>query len=225
MSRFMAGWIAASVVVLATTAVQAQTLYPDDSMIIRRGPYGALPVGPVRGGYLDDEAYEDAVPSLEVVKMVRSLGFKPLGPAVRRRGVYTVSAVNRQGEEGRVVVDAYTGRIVRFVSTAVGNAEPGGPPAAASTQPPKADVPTSRPPVPRVASRTPPSQAPTSAPPQPTQAPATTAAAMPETRGVGAEQSAVAQAKPAVATSGPAAAKPSVQLQPTQEMPPVQGLD
>ncbi|WP_315835475.1 hypothetical protein [Bradyrhizobium prioriisuperbiae] len=243
----MAGWVAASVVVLAATAVQAQTIqvqtwgYPDDAVIMRRGPYGALPPGPVRGGYLDDEAYDDAVPSREVVKMVRSLGFKPLGPAVRQRRVYTVSAVSREGQEGRVVVDAYTGRMMRFAPTTAGGAEPGGAPVAASPQPPKeapkeppkADARVSPPlPAPRVASRTPPNQSPTPpAPVQPAEAPAVTATTTPEARTAGAAPPAqpktaeakVLDAKPADTRS--VQAKPSVQLLPTQEMPPVQGLD
>lgn len=248
MSRLMAGWIAASVVVLATTAVQAQTwAYPDDPVVIRRGPYGALPPGPVRGGYIDDEAYDDAVPAREVVKMVRSLGFKPQGPAVRRRGVYTVSAVNRQGEEGRVVVDALTGRMMRFVpATTASNAEPNGAPVVTAPQQPKdsakdsakADARASRPPAPQVATRTPPNQSPTPpAPVQPAEAPVATATtttpaaptaaaappAQPKTVEAKALDAKTADAKPADTRS--VQAKPSVQLLPTQAMPPVQGLE
>lgn len=51
----------------------------------------------------------------EVVAVVRERGYEPIG-AIRRRGwVYSVSALGPNGEDGRVVVDARTGRIMRFL--------------------------------------------------------------------------------------------------------------
>jgi len=61
------------------------------------------------------EALDDAMPSYEVAAMLRSTGFLPLSGPVRRGGFYVVSAVHPRGEEGRVVIDAFTGRVVRFI--------------------------------------------------------------------------------------------------------------
>lgn len=68
MSRFIWGWIATSVVVLSATAVQAQIYYPDGPVIIRRGPYAAVPSGPVGGGYDDESPYDESIPPREVMR-------------------------------------------------------------------------------------------------------------------------------------------------------------
>ncbi len=57
----------------------------------------------------------EVLPPREVFAVVRERGFEPTG-AIRRRGwVYSVSALGPNGEDGRVVVDARTGRVMRFV--------------------------------------------------------------------------------------------------------------
>lgn len=58
---------------------------------------------------------DDAMPSYEVAAILRSIGYLPLSGAIRRGGFYVVSAVHPSGDEGRVVIDAYTGRIARFI--------------------------------------------------------------------------------------------------------------
>jgi hypothetical protein len=58
---------------------------------------------------------DDAMPPFEVAAILRSSGFLPLSGPTRRGGFYVVSAVHPGGEEGRVVIDAYTGRIARFI--------------------------------------------------------------------------------------------------------------
>jgi hypothetical protein len=55
------------------------------------------------------------LPPREVFAVVRERGFEPMGPARRRGWVYSVSVLDPNGEEGRVVVDARTGRVMRFV--------------------------------------------------------------------------------------------------------------
>ncbi|WP_458759878.1 hypothetical protein ACSVBT_03460 [Afipia sp. TerB] len=55
------------------------------------------------------------LPPREVFAVVRERGFEPMGPARRRGWVYSVSAIDPNGENGRVVVDARTGRVMRFV--------------------------------------------------------------------------------------------------------------
>lgn len=62
-----------------------------------------------------DAALDEAMPPYEVAAILRSTGFLPLGGPVRRGGFYVVAAVHPRGEEGRVVMDAFTGRVVRFV--------------------------------------------------------------------------------------------------------------
>jgi len=235
MKLFISGWITTSVtacvVVFGAAAVQAQTLvadeirtpYPPDGMVVPgRGPY-APPPGAVRG------SYDAAMPPFEVVRIVRATGYEPLSAPVRRNWVYTISAIDPDGYDGRVVLDARTGRIMRFIPADISDEQvvgaygppglpppPGPPPiermnARTSLRPPA--------PVPHVASRTP--QAPkaesrtvgSAAPPQQQSA---STQAHPE--------DAKAELKPA-APVRPVEAKPSVQLQPTQDMPPVQGLN
>jgi hypothetical protein len=55
------------------------------------------------------------MPSYEVARVLRQNGFMPLGGPSRRGDFYSVSAIHPNGDDGRVVIDAYTGRVVRFV--------------------------------------------------------------------------------------------------------------
>ena len=138
--------------------------------------------------------------------------------------------IDRGGDDGRLVIDARDGRIIRFVPAGRiaddfddGLATYGPPPAAAARgepRPPRAK--------PKVASRTP--------VPVPKPAPRVEAArplaAQPAP--VPAQQSAaVVPAKPAepqttgqaAVAAAPVKAKPAPQILPTQEMPKVQGLE
>jgi hypothetical protein len=58
---------------------------------------------------------EEPLPPHEAVTIVRSTGLEPRGRPVRRGPVYAVRAVDSAGEEVRVIVDAYLGRIVKVV--------------------------------------------------------------------------------------------------------------
>jgi len=58
---------------------------------------------------------EVALPPHEVVTIVSSTGLEPLGRPVRQGPVYALRAVDPAGEEVRVVVDAYMGRIVKVI--------------------------------------------------------------------------------------------------------------
>ena len=228
--RVIWGWFAASAAVLAASAVQAQTTrtadeirtYPPDAAVIERdGPYAAVP---------PPGAYEEVIPPFQAMRIARETGFEPMGRPVRQRFVYTIAAVSPEGFEGRVVLDAHTGRIMRFVPTRAEDpyGPPGGPPpfermnARTSLRPPAS--------VPHVASRTP--------APKPDAASTArsgdTSAQQPSAQQSSPQQQAAAAppksspevvtAKPAAAAPAPAA-KPSVPLQPTEAMPPVQGLD
>jgi hypothetical protein len=55
------------------------------------------------------------LPPHEVVTIVSSTGLEPVGRPVRQGPVYALRAVDSAGEEVRVVVDAYMGRIVKVI--------------------------------------------------------------------------------------------------------------
>lgn len=77
----------------------------------RPGPYAAIPsvrrTRPV-----------DARPMLsptQVVTILRTRGYSPLGPITQRGWVYTVAALDGNGDDGRLIVDARTGSVMRFI--------------------------------------------------------------------------------------------------------------
>jgi len=228
---------------LAATAANAQVLAPNGvtgshytAVSDVGGPYAAMPEeapvvpAPGYGPIL--------LPPQEVYTVVRENGFSPLGVPQQRGLVYTISVIDRGGEDGRLVIDARTGRIIRFMPAyRMGNnpnddvtygpvgSRPGPlPPVSHVRGPP-------RPPlsIPRVASRTPsvpkasPSQA---AEPAPLAARPAAEAIRPAAEPP--QQSAVTQSKPvdAQAAIPPVVeAKPVPQIKPTQAMPKAQGLD
>lgn len=127
--KFTVGCLTAFGLVLATAA-QAQVLPPmrgNTGMVSdfeEPGPYAAMPPprvyapGPSYGaGPRYGEGY---VPSVllphEIYAIVREAGFSPLGAPQQRGLVYTMAAIDRRGEDGRMVIDARTGRILRFMS-------------------------------------------------------------------------------------------------------------
>ena len=191
------------------------------------------------------------LPPTEVYTVVRESGFSPLGIPQQRGFVYTISVIDRGGDDGRLIIDARTGRIIRFIPAhrmgenfnddLTMNYGPPGPlpptHVRGAPRPPK--------PLPHVASRT-----------VPVPKPSPLAAAKPATRRTGGQtaaarpaavepaakpaaaaepvqQSAAAQPKsaeaqtppPAAVTTGAVQAKPAPQIAPTQDMPKVQGLE
>ena len=56
-----------------------------------------------------------AVSQLDVARMLRATGYSLLGGINRRGWVYTVSVINPRGDDGRAIVDARTGAIIRFI--------------------------------------------------------------------------------------------------------------
>ena len=55
------------------------------------------------------------LPSTEVYSVLRDNGFSPLGIPRLRGVVYTIAVIDRGGEDGRLVIDARNGRIIRFL--------------------------------------------------------------------------------------------------------------
>ena len=238
--KLCSGWVMSAGLVLAATSANAQIVVPDEgarplysAVSDVGGPYAAMP--PQAPGYYGPHL----LPAPEVYTVLRDNGFSPLGAPQQRGLFYSIAVLDRGGGQGRLVIDARDGRIVRYargypnadVAVAYGPAD--APPVSAVRGPP-------RPPasVPHVASRTPAVPLP-KAMPQRADEPATAAktpdkapdkaASEPAKPSEPAPQS-VAQAKPAAATppaTPPAVieAKPAPQIQPTKEMPKVQGLE
>jgi hypothetical protein len=173
------------------------------------------------------------LPPQEVYTVLRHNGLSPLGIPVRRGYVYTISVVDRRGDDGRLVIDARDGRIVRFLpANRMGDNFDS---ASTSIYGPPGTVPHPQRAVPKVASRTAvpiPKPAPRASEAQPLAAqpatePTQQSAAAPakpaEPRTVGQTAAAPAAATPAAAA--PIEAKPAPQILPTQEMPQAQGLE
>jgi hypothetical protein len=245
------GWVMSAGLVFAATAANAQMSAPYDA---GRSPYAAVSDvdGPYVGGPYTGRPYAVAPPEMpgpryggpmllppeEVYTVVREAGFSPLGIPRQRGFVYTIAVVDRGGNDGRLVIDARNGRILRFTPAyrmgdnfSEDRMPSNGP---AGPLPPGSAVRGALPPPPtsRVASHTPPAVPMPKASPLHTGAapqPAAPLAAAPSP--APAQQSAAIQTKPAEApapVAGPTivAAKPAAPaIQPTQEMPKAQGLD
>ena len=69
------------------------------------------------GGYGPGPGYAPAalVPPHEVYNIIRQAGFSPLGIPQQRGFVYTIAVIDRGGEDGSLVIDARSGRILRFM--------------------------------------------------------------------------------------------------------------
>jgi hypothetical protein len=219
--KLLMGWAVLAGLVFMIGPANAQALAPHEfgrppatRVSDVGGPYAAMPPEAPPPGY-----GPRLLRPLEVTTIVRESGFSPLGIPQQRGLVYTISVIDRGGDDGRLVIDARSGRIIRFLpayrmgdnfnedlNLAYGPVGPLPPPTNSSTR--RAPLPPL--PIPHVARRSatpPPGAAKPAAPP--------------------AQQSATA--KPAEALAAPSStvgvAKPPVQIMPTQEMPRAQGLD
>jgi hypothetical protein len=243
--KLISEWVMTAGLVVAATAANAQVSAPygagrSHATVVSDvgGPYAAMgreAPGPGYGPML--------LPPTEVYTILRESGFSPLGIPQQRGYVYTIAVIDRGGDDGRLVIDARTGRIIRFMPASrmgdnlnedltitygpvgTGPLPPashvGGPP-----RPPLA--------VPRVASRTPAVPMPKASPShsgepaplaaKPAAEPAQRSAAAPPAKPADAQAAAPAAA-PAPAAVEAKPAPPQVQLQPTQAMPQAQGLD
>ena len=201
-------------------------------------PYAAIrPQAPpyaARPPELPGPGYGPALlPPAELYAILRETGFRPLG-VVRQRGMFYVIAVtDRYGEEGRVVIDARTGQIVRFVPAfyRMGDAYGAAPvpfAIAGRQQTFSAWSDPPRPPgsIPTLASRATVVPLPKPAPPRSAEDKQLT-----EKPAQPSQQSAAVQAKPADAPGAQVTPPvtepkpPAPQIQPTQPMPLMQGLE
>jgi hypothetical protein len=227
--KLFTGWVMSAGLIFTAAAANAQVLVPYEisgpsyaAVSDIEGPYAAMPPEappPPHGPTL--------LPPREVYTVVRGSGFSPRGKPQQRGPVYTIAVSGPGGGEGRLVIDARTGRILRFVPTyQMGAYGPVGPLSPFShftggPRPPR--------PIPGVASRTPSVPTPKPAPPRadevkpladkPAPEPAPQSAAVPP-------KPADAQAATQAAAAPAVEAKPAApQILPTQEMPKVQGLE
>jgi hypothetical protein len=237
--KFFTGSLAAGLVLLAGGAqAQGPGRYMAASDV--EAPYVAPRVViPPAYGVGPREGYGPSLlPSTEVYSVLRDNGFSPLGIPRLRGFVYTIAVLDRDGSDGRLVIDARNGRILRFVpgyriggdhyyeeqSALRGplSGPVGAPPQA--VQAPQAQAPDQAAPRPsrpaHVASRTVPmpKASPLAAKPAPAPAPVQQAAAP-------APKSVEVQAAPQPVPTGEVSAKPAPSIAPTEDMPKAQGLE
>ena len=132
--KLFTGSLAAGLVLLAGGA-QAQAPGPHErSPYVAASDFDAAVAPPVVPGpryvpgpdYAPRPQYGYApgpglLPSTEVYSVLRDNGFSPLGIPRLRGFVYTISAIDRGGEDGRLVIDARNGRIIRFMPYRTGD--------------------------------------------------------------------------------------------------------
>jgi hypothetical protein len=269
--KLFTGWVLAAGLALTATAASAQVAGPNRVSDFtgpyvdgpyRGGPYYAPPpaefapppparygYGPGYGAYGPGYAPAALVPPHEVYNIIREAGFSPLGIPRQRGFIYTIAVIDRGGGDGRLVIDARSGRILRFVP-AWQNGSPYEGGAWNSSYGPPGPLPPGyvrsdlKPPAPapRVASRSVPVPKPNPLAAKPTAEPAKPAAAeaakpapepvasrpasAPPTQQAVATQVKPAEAAPATTgTAGQIQAKPAPAILPTQEMPKAQGLE
>jgi hypothetical protein len=278
--KLFTGWAVSAGLVLAASAANAQMLAPNDVGKARyqaasdvEGPYTTMPP-PAPYADVPPQApatrYGPALlPPLEVYTIVRENGFSPLGIPHQRGYVYVIAVLDRSGEDGRLIIDARDGRIIRFTpafrtggyydedypphygSPGRGPYGPSGygpsgpaPYGAAGPTPYSAAGPGPYDALARGAGALPPPTNVRGAPRPPASIPRVASRTVPVPAAKPAElavkpapqpmqQSAAVQAKPAEAPAAPppaaaptvSQAKPGPTIQPTQEMPKVQGLE
>jgi hypothetical protein len=240
MNLFTGLVMSAGLVLVATTA-NAQDSGPRSTAVSDIGePYAVVPSeGPVPG-YGPAPAYGPALlPPTEVYTVLRENGFSPLGMPRRQGLVYTIAVIDRRGDDGRLVIDARTGQILRFLPAfrlfgrryedAPRTYAPAGP------LPPMTNLRDApRPPaeVPRLASRMPTVPLPKPSPQRPGEVkPLDVKPVVDKAAAQATQQSAAMQVKPPDTPAMPQAAPPveakpvAPQIAPTQEMPKAQGLE
>ena len=231
--KFFTGSLAAGLVLLAGGA-QAQAPGPYENGRPRYSaasdfgaPYAVAPQPVPAPSYVPGRRYGDGpslLPSTEVYSVLRDNGFSPLGIPRLRGFVYTIAAIDRGGADGRLVIDARNGRIIRFLPAyRMGGdnyyEEQSALRGPFGAQPPEHVQAAPQPsrPVPPVAS---------GAVPMPKANPL---ASKPATAPI--KQAAAPAPKPAEVlvaapvTTGSAAARPAPQIAPTEDMPTMQGLE
>lgn len=257
--KLITGWAVSAGLVVAASAANAQMLAPTDigrahyqaaSDVQGPGPYSGMPPEAPATRY-----GPALLPPLEVYTVLRENGFSPLGIPHQRGYVYVIAVLDRAGEDGKLIIDARNGQILRFMPAfrmggygedypppygvpGPGRYGPDGPgpygagvpgmgPGAGLPPPTTTIKGPPRPPgsIPRVASRTVPVPAPKPADLAAKPAQESTQQPMQQSAAVQPKPADVPAAPPPAAAPTVGQAKPAQPIQPTQEMPKVQGLE
>ena len=237
----------------------SQRPYADVPPYVALPPEGPRPLPPrIYGPRYGERSYDDrsydgpgyapaVLPPTAVYGILRERGYSPLGIPQQRGFVYTISVISPDGDDGRLVIDARSGRILRFLPAyrlgdrmnqeiTVSYGPAGAPPIVAPNGLPRPPIANSK-----LASRSPsvplPKPMPARAVATPAQPVMPKAAAVPPSKPADAQAS--IQQQPAAEAPVPAtppavieaqpAATPTTTPAPTatppaQDMPPVQGL-
>ncbi|HEX7921379.1 MAG TPA: hypothetical protein VF583_10530, partial [Bradyrhizobium sp.] len=116
--KLFTGSVAAAALALSAASAQAQLMTSariGSPALVRvsdmGGPYAAMPEvpPPPRFGRVPS-----LLPPVEVYTVLRENGYLPLGAPQQRGFVYTISVIDQGGDDGRLVIDARDGHIVRF---------------------------------------------------------------------------------------------------------------
>jgi hypothetical protein len=211
--KFSTGWAALATLLFAVPAANAQDApngvrAPYAAVSDFDGPYAAMPPEAAAPRY---DYGPSLLPATEVYTVLRENGFSPLGIPRLRGNVYTIAVIDRRGDDGRLVIDARDGRILRFLpARGIGPAFDGDArgsygPQGALPPPTTVSRAVPRPPasIPHVASRTVPVPKPSPLAAKPVPAPANTAAPAPVQ-----QAAAPAAAQPAAVAPPVAAAQP-----------------
>jgi len=118
--KVFTGSAVAAALLFAVTAANAQMAAPNGVRAVSDfgGPYAAMPPDVPAPPYDPPPRYgygPSLLPPTEVYTVLRENGFSPLGIPRLRGNVYTIAAIDRRGDDGRLVIDARSGRIIRFV--------------------------------------------------------------------------------------------------------------
>ncbi len=201
---------------VGTTEVSAQVMAPFE---IDAAPSARVEKTVDLGGSYAAIPPDEILPPGAIKASLRAAGFAPVGTPRFQGGQYRVGAISADGEEGRVMVDGRSGKILRFIPASadygllqrpVPRFREAGP----IPRPPRA--------IPQLASRTAaplPLERPVAAPAAPPPAPAARAADPVLAAKPAPPPPPAPEAKPVLE------AKPAPTIAPTEPMPPVQGLD
>ncbi|MGY3442695.1 MULTISPECIES: hypothetical protein [unclassified Bradyrhizobium] len=116
--KLFTGSVAAAAFALSAGSAQAQLATSariGSPLLVRVSdigePYVAMPEVPPPPRY---GRVPSLLPPVEVYTVLRENGYLPLGAPQQRGFVYTISVIDQGGDDGRLVIDARDGHIIRF---------------------------------------------------------------------------------------------------------------
>ncbi|MHC2337474.1 hypothetical protein [Bradyrhizobium sp. USDA 4454] len=116
--KLFTGSVAAAALALSAASAQAQLASSariGSPLLVRVSdigePYAAMPEVPPPPRY---GRVPSLLPPVEIYTVLRENGYLPLGAPQQRGFVYTISVIDQGGDDGRLVIDARDGHIIRF---------------------------------------------------------------------------------------------------------------